>query len=229
MPEPTLAGGAGAGRRDSFSDFPEYSRAERRADTVVHVLGVSAALIGGGWLVATAAGGATPFELFSLAVYCAGLAGTLSASALYHLTPPGWWKERFRRIDHAMIFVMIGGSYTPLSLNRLEGGGGTVLCGVVWAVALFGILLKLFYPRRLERIGIALYLGLGWAVLLLADQLARSLSETTLTLLAAGGILYTVGVAFHLLGRPFFNVAWHAFVLIGAGCHFLAMSREFLH
>lgn len=213
---------------DGPGAFPRYSEAERRADAVVHVVGVAAALLGGGWLVSAAASAATSAELLSLAVYSAGLAGTLGASALYHLTPAGWWKERFRRIDHAMIFVMIAGSYTPLSLNRLDEGGGRELCAAVWLIALAGSGIKLLYPRRIERVGIALYLGLGWAILLLAGPLVHAVSPTALTLLLAGGVLYTVGVIVHLVGRSYCNVAWHALVLLGAACHFIAISSEFV-
>lgn len=220
-------GRAGAGS-DGYAAFPVYSDAERRADAVVHILGVSAALVGGAWLLAAVAGEASTLELLALAVYSAGLAGTLTTSALYHMTPPGWWKERFRRADHAMIFIMIAGSYTPLSLTRLADGGGPALCAGVWAIAMAGVAFKLLYPRRMERVSIALYLGLGWAMLMWAPTLIRAVSDSTALLILAGAIVYTVGVVFHMRGRAYANVAWHALVLVGAACHFAAMTVEFV-
>lgn len=214
---------------NSSYEFPVYTAGERAADTVVHAIGVIAGLIGASWLLMVTAGRVSAAEMLSLAAYGAGLIGMLTASAAYHLTPPGRRKERLRRLDHAMIFVMIAGSYTPFVVNRLDGGLGTALCAAVWGVAAFGVWLKLCFPFRFERLGFALYLGLGWAVLSVAEPLWRSLAPSTLLLLAVGGIVYTVGAVIHTFDRlPYHVAVWHTFVVVAAACHFAAVAGEFV-
>ena len=205
--------------------FPIYSRYERQADAVIHVLGVAASLIGSAWLLYAA-----DLKLAtSLAIYAAGLVAMLSASALYNLTPPGRRKEILRRVDHAMIFVMIAGSYTPYTIHRLDSQVGIALCVAVWLVAVAGIVLKVGYPRRFDRLGVLLYLAMGWMVVFAIDPLAASVSDTTFTLLFIGGAVYSAGVVFHLVERvPFHNAIWHGCVLVAATLHFTAMSGEFI-
>ena len=214
---------------DSRYEFPVYTAGERAADAIVHALGVIAGLIGAFWLLTVTAGRVSAAEMGSLVAYGAGLVGMLTASAAYHLTPPGRRKERLRRLDHSMIYVMIAGSYTPFAVNRLDGGTGLVLCAAVWAVAAFGVGLKLLYPFRFERLGFALYLGLGWAVLSVAEPLWRSLAPSTPLLLAVGGIVYTVGAVIHTMDRlPYHVPVWHALVVVAASCHFAAVAQEFV-
>lgn len=208
--------------------FPRYTTAELRADAAVHAVAVSAGAAGAVWLPAAAASaGAPALDLVSLLVYTAGLAAMFSVSAAYHLTPAGPTKALLRRIDHATIFLMIAGTYTPLSLARIGGDTGAGLAIAVWALALAGATVKLAWPHRFERTALAAYLGLGWAIVVMAEPLARSVSSTALLLIAAGGLVYTIGVLIHLSRMPFCNAIWHAFVLAGAGCHFAAMTVEF--
>jgi hemolysin III len=216
--------------RQKRLDFPIYTTGERKADAIVHGLGIAAGGAGAVWMVIMAAKRTSGVEFLSLAVYCLGLAGMLGASALYHLTPPGRGKEMLRRIDHAMIFIMIAGSYTPYAVNRLgEGGQGMILCAAVWGVALAGVVLKLAFPRRFERAGFFLYLALGWAIAVVARPLSLSVSDTTLLLLVIGGVIYTVGALIHLLEHlPYHNPVWHALVLVAAACHYKALTLEFL-
>lgn len=207
--------------------FPVYSVAERIADASIHVVGLILAVIGVTWLLVVAwhsHGVGAP----SLTTYGIGLLGMLGASAAYNLCPAGRVKEGLRRLDHGMIFVMIAGSYTPFALNALAEHGGPWLLGVVWGVALAGVGLKLAQPRRWERVGLALYLGLGWTVLMFIGPLIRELSVTALLLLLIGGGLYTLGTAFHMANRlRFHNAIWHGFVIAAAACHFAAISMEF--
>ena len=214
---------------DALYEFPVYTAGERAADAIVHALGVIAGLVGAFWLLTVTAGRVSAAEMGSLIAYGAGLVGMLTASAAYHLTLPGRRKERLRRLDHSMIYVMIAGSYTPFTVNRLDGGTGLALCAAVWAVAAFGVGLKLLYPFRFERLSFALYLGLGWAVLSVAEPLWRSLAPSTLLLLAVGGIVYTVGAVIHTMERlPYHVPVWHALVVVAASCHFAAVAQEFV-
>lgn len=208
--------------------FPVYSVGERRADAVVHAVGVTAGIAGFVWLLnAAVLSDSLPTRTaLALAIYGLGLVGMLTASAAYNLSPPGFGKALLRRVDHAMIFVMIAGTYTPFTLGL---GQGVVLGGAVWGGAAFGAALKLRFPGRFHRLGLALYLGLGWAIVTALEPLGSVLSAPALWLLVAGGLLYTVGVVFHLMERmPYNNAVWHLLVLAAASCHFAAVSVAFL-
>lgn len=165
-----------------------------------------------------------PAAIFiGLIVYSIGLIGMFGASAAYNLVSHVGVKEILRRLDHASIFVMIAGSYTPFALV-VGGRAGHMLLAAVWAIAAVGVVIKLRYPRRFDRLSVLLYLSQGWIVLLALDSITAALSNRALSLLVAGGVVYTVGVAFHLMERLLFhNVIWHIFVLGGAACQFVAI------
>ncbi|WP_207458232.1 hemolysin III family protein [Azospirillum sp. SYSU D00513] len=207
--------------------FPVYTPGERRADAAVHALGLFAGLGGGVWLLSSRAG-LPAAEWLALGAYLGGLGGMLLASAAYNTARDGRLKEILRRLDHAMIYAMIAGSYTPFAVRHMQrgGGDGTAL-GAAWSIALLGIVLKLCFPRRFERAGTALYLGLGWGVLFLEPGLWPTIPTASLVLLVAGGLLYTAGTAVHLMDRVrYHNAVWHGFVLAAAGCHFAAIALD---
>ncbi len=168
--------------------------------------------------------GVLPAAIFvGLIVYSIGLVGMFAASAAYNLVSHVGVKEILRRLDHAAIFVMIAGSYTPFALV-VGGRAGHMLLAAVWAIAAVGVAIKLRYPRRFDKLSVLLYLSQGWIVLLALDSITAALSNRALSLLVAGGVVYTVGVAFHLMERLLFhNVIWHIFVLGGAACQFAAI------
>ncbi|NIA71052.1 hemolysin III family protein [Pelagibius litoralis] len=204
--------------------FPTYASAERRADAAVHVLGVGASLIAFPILILLALPQGSSLSILSLAVYGTGLIAVFACSAAYNMAKRPGWKEILRRLDHAAIFVMIAGTYTPFSLIVIGGGWGLALLAAVWVVALAGVALKLFLPRRFERAAIALYLAQGWAILAVVEPLVAALSTAALVLLVTGGGLYTLGVVSHLWRRlPYHNAIWHALVLAAAGCHYAAI------
>lgn len=212
---------------ETYPVHPQYSRAERIADAVVHALGLVFGLAACGSLAILL----WPYRdgRLGLAVglYGVGLLAMLACSALYNLVDHAGWKPLFRRLDHAAIFVMIAGTYTPFMLVAIGGTWGFALLGFVWSVAIAGVALKLFWPRRLERLSIAAYLLLGWSIVVVLDPLLGALSAAGLTLLLAGGLLYSLGVVFHLWARlPYHNAIWHAFVLAAAACHFIAILSE---
>ncbi len=168
--------------------------------------------------------GVLPAAIFvGLIVYSIGLVGMFAASAAYNLVSHVGVKEILRRLDHAAIFVMIAGSYTPFALV-VGGRTGHMLLAAVWAIAAVGVAIKVRYPRRFDKLSVLLYLSQGWIVLLALDSITAALSNRALSLLVAGGVVYTVGVAFHLMERLLFhNVIWHIFVLGGAACQFAAI------
>jgi hemolysin III len=161
----------------------------------------------------------------SLTIYGLALVATFSFSAGYNLlrVRPKL-KEVLRRLDHAAIFLMIAATYTPFILIKMQTPWGFGLLAVVWTMAAIGIAIKLFAPRFLDGLSTALYLVQGWAVIAAWEPLMSALPGVALTLLVIGGVLYTVGVVFHLWERlPYQNAIWHGFVLTAASCHFAAV------
>jgi hemolysin III len=203
------------------------SRKELVVDGVIHVVGITAGLIGAAILVIAAARRGTPLELAALITYSGGLLAMLGCSAAYQLLRSSRRRELLRCFDHTAIFLMIAGTYTPFTLLRLEPLGASLLTGLVWSIAALGIALRLVRPSLFDRVSIGFYLALGWAGLAAIGPLVPFLQTSTLVLLAAGGLLYTVGVLFHVWERlPFQNAIWHAFVLVAAAAHYAAVLDE---
>jgi hemolysin III len=207
--------------------FPEYSPAELLADRLVHAAGVPAGLVAGAVLLARGIAHGGPTLVATIAIYVGGLVGMLGASAAYQLSPPGLRKEILRRLDRAMIFIMIAGTYTPLAANVLYGRGGLWLCALQWGLAAAGIFVTLRYPRRFENALLALYLGMGWLVLVLVHDCFARLSAPALALIFIGGAAYTLGAVIQALERPkFHNPLWHGLILVAAACHYAAISLQ---
>ena len=210
------------------ADADTASPAERAADAVFHCLGVAAALAGSGWLIVVALLSAAPLVVASLAVYGAGMIGSFASSAAYNLARPGRAKEILRRLDHAMIFVMIAGSYTPFAAVSLEGPLRIAILATVWAAAAVGVAVKVFYPRRFERTAMVLYLAMGWMILVAFGPLVAALSALALFFLILGGVVYTLGAVVYARDRlPFNRAIWHAMVLAAAGLHYTAIAIEY--
>jgi len=204
--------------------FPEYTIRERIADGCIHVIGVTASLVALTALLVIGVESQTLLWGVSLAIYGLALVATFSFSAGYHLVVRPKLKEVLRRLDHAAIFLMIAGTYTPFILIKMQTPWGLGLLAVVWTMAAIGIAIKLFAPRFLDGLSTALYLVQGWAVLAAWQPLMSALPGVALTLLMIGGVLYTIGVVFHLWERlPYQNAIWHGFVLSAASCHFAAV------
>jgi hemolysin III len=205
--------------------FPRYSLGERVADGCLHAVGVTASLVALTVLLVIGIKSDAALWVVSLTVYGLALVATFSFSAGYNLVArPPRLKEWLRRFDHAAIFLMIAGTYTPFVLIQMNTPFGLSLLAVVWTIAAIGIVLQLFAPRYLRGLSVALYLVQGWAVLAAIEPLISAMPVRALTLLMAGGVLYTVGVVFHLWERlPYSNAIWHGFVLAAASCHFTAV------
>ncbi len=208
-----------------MDDFPSYNRAEQIADNCIHVLGVTAGLVGAVILSVIATQQGNHLLTVTILVYGVGLIVMLGASALYNVTKPSPRKALFRRLDHAAIFVMIAGSYTPFALNGLGGMWGHRLMAFVWSVALIGAALKLWAPHLLRSgVSTTLYLLLGWCGIAAFEPLFGALPMSALIFLATGGTLYSFGAAFYHMQRlPFNNAIWHGFVLAAAMCHYGAI------
>jgi hemolysin III len=200
------------------------SSSEWRVDAMVHVAGLICGLAACITLAIVALPVEDPTVLLSLAIYGAALLAMLGCSALYNIAADGRRKALWRRLDHAAIFVMIAGTYTPFAGIAIGGAWGTGLLVFVWTVAAAGVVLKLLDPGRFETLSIAAYLSLGWTILVAIDHLITAVSLRALVLLAAGGILYSAGVLFYRWHRlPYQRAIWHGFVLAAAACQYFAI------
>lgn len=197
---------------------------EQLADRVVHAIGVIGGLTGAAILVVRAGQSAVEGQLLPVVAYVAGLLAMLGCSAVYHLCGKDRRREWFRRLDHAAIFVMIAGTYTPIAMLALRDPWDVALTAAVWAAAAAGVVLKLTRPRRIEAISIALYLLLGWIGLVAVQELLASVATGTLLMILIGGLIYSGGLVFHLSSRRFNQALWHASVLLAATFHFVAIA-----
>lgn len=165
-----------------------------------------------------------PWKISSFAVYGASLVALYIFSTLYHCLR-GRAKAFFRKLDHASIYLLIAGTYTPFALNPLRGPVGYGLLAVVWAIAAIGILQQFLLKHRRRALSVSLYVGMGWLALAVVVPLARALGLSGLALLFCGGILYTVGVVFYVLDEKVAHShgIFHLFVLGGSVAHFLVV------
>ena len=196
--------------------------AERRADLVVHIVGLVLAFIGGTILMLLAsrlgAVRATP-----IGIYAGGFVLMLSFSLAYNFSD-GRRRSILRRLDHTGIFLMIAGSYTPFTTLALKGAWAWGMTATVWSIAGCGILGKLFVPNLHEGVWIAFYLALGWIVVIAAGPILHELPTSAVALLVLGGLLYSLGVVFHVKEHlPFSKSIWHGHVLAGASVHWAAI------
>lgn len=200
------------------------TRAEYIADAVVHALGIGVGIVGAVALIIVAIVRGEPLAITSVAIYAAGLLMMLSCSAAYNVFRKSRHRALLRRLDHSAIFVMIAGTYTPFTVIGLDGAWAVGLTATIWGAATLGVIGKLVRPNWPDASTIVLYIAMGWVGVLAIDPLMESLGATTLILIAAGGLLYTIGVVFHVWERlPFQNAVWHGFVLAAAVVHYVAV------
>jgi hemolysin III len=204
--------------------FTRYRGGELAADRIIHTIGNFAGVVGSVMLVGIAAGVAEwPIFLASL-VYSICLLTMLGCSAAYNLASNASRRGFLRQLDHAAIFLMIAGTYTPFTTCRLHGVWAIGMTAAVWTGAITGAAIKLICPRGLKRGSIVAYLALGWMILLGMRPMLTSVDALTAILIGVGGVLYSIGVAFHLWRTlPFHNAIWHGFVLVAASCHYTAI------
>ena len=202
-----------------FADHRAYSPGEIRADTLVHGAGIVAALTGSIVLLAHAG------VSWVLASYLFGLLAMMIFSAAYNLTPPSQLKWLLRRFDHSAIYLLIAGTYTPLLPYLPDATQSWTLGLVTWLGAAFGVAVKFAFPGRFDRLAILVYLALGWVGVTAAGAFTQVLPPPVISLVIAGGVLYTAGVIFYIWERlKFHNAIWHGFVTAAAACHFAAIT-----
>lgn len=208
---------------DQHCDYPAYSLPERIADGSIHALGVIGALIGAVVLIVWTVSFGNLGQTTAVAIYGAALIATFSASAIYHMTPVERFRPIFRRFDHAAIFLKIAGTYTPLVV-MIGGFFAYGILAIVWALALFGIITRLFFWQTPGRFGAVLYLCMGWLSVPLIGYMIPALPASATVLIIAGGLLYTCGVGFFIWeSLRFSNAIWHGFVCVASACFYGAI------
>lgn len=202
---------------------PPYSPGEEFAHVVTHGLGLALSVAGLVVLLAAATRG-DRWVLVSTAVYGATLVVLYAGSTLYHSARSPRWRRVAQVIDHAMIYLLIAGTYTPFALVTLRGPWGWTIFGLVWALAAFGIAREAWWEGRPKGLSLILYLGMGWIIVVALKPLLHRLPSGGVWLLVAGGLSYTVGTIFYGLEKiRYMHAVWHVFVLGGSACHFLAV------
>ncbi|UDY82685.1 PAQR family membrane homeostasis protein TrhA [Vibrio diabolicus] len=204
---------------------PQYSQREELANTITHGIGMIFGIVGLILLLIKAIDQqADTLTLASMAVYGASIIVLFLASTLYHAIPHPNAKRWLKTFDHCAIYLLIAGSYTPFLLVSLRTPLAFGLMIVIWTIALLGIIMKVAFVYRFKMLSLMTYLVMGWLSLIVIYQLAINLDIGGLTLLAAGGIVYSLGVIFYVAKRiPFNHAIWHGFVLAGCVCHFFAI------
>jgi hemolysin III len=201
---------------------PRYlcTRGELIADGIVHGVGLVLAVSASSVLLALAAFHAASHEYLAAVFYVISLLTALSLSCAYNMVPLSRAKQVLRRFDHAAIFLLIAGTYTPFLAQMSNHGLAHIMFLVVWGAAGLGMFLKLFLPGRFEKLAVGFYLALGWCGVAVARSFAANLPEVALWLVIAGGVAYSVGVVFYLRPNLRFSTAWwHGFVLLGVVFH----------
>jgi hemolysin III len=200
--------------------------AGERLNGYTHLGGAVLATAGAAVLVVLASLKGDPWRITAFAVYGATLVFLYVASTLYHLTR-GRAKDVFRKLDHAAIYLLIAGTYTPFTLVSLNGPWGWSLLGVVWGLAVVGIVQELTVARGNRVASLVIYLLMGWCAVVAVAPLAHALSWTGFLWVVAGGAIYTAGIVFYLYDARFrhFHGIWHLFVIAGSAVHYAAIVR----
>jgi hemolysin III len=204
------------------------SLGEEIASAITHGVGALLAIAGLALLVAQASWFGDGRQLAGAIVFGAALIMLYAASTLYHALPFPPAKQLFKVLDHAAIYLLIAGTYTPFTLVTLRRAGGWWLFGLIWALAALGILIEATCRERPRWLNAVVFVAMGWLVIGVRGPLAAELGARGLWLLVAGGGSYTVGTLFYVSKRRYMHAVWHLFVLGGSLLHFLAIQGHVL-
>ncbi|MFO7892184.1 MAG: hemolysin III family protein [Longimicrobiales bacterium] len=197
---------------------------EELANVVTHGVAMVAALVAATLLIVFAAMHGDVWEIVGVSVFATTLVALYTASTLYHAARDPVVKARLKVLDHAAIYLLIAGTYTPFMIGELRGGWGWSLFGVIWGLAVVGIAMKLIFIGRFKLLSTAVYVAMGWLVLVAVVPLVQNLAPVTLAWMVAGGIAYTAGTPFYHNQRIRYSHAiWHLFVIAGSACHAVAV------
>ena len=206
-----------------MSEHRTATAREELANALTHGVGFLASLVGFPILVLAAMERGERLMVIGASVFGSSLIALYAASTLYHAIPHPTLKQRLRVLDHAAIYCLIAGTYTPFTLGVLRGTWGWTLFGVVWTLAALGVLFKVRFGPRWQRASTAMYIAMGWVIIVALKPLMQALPTAGLLLLAGGGLLYTGGCVFYLARKSWSHPVWHLFVMGGSACHYFAV------
>ncbi|MFC3038645.1 hemolysin III family protein [Virgibacillus xinjiangensis] len=204
----------------------KYDKFEEKVNAVTHGIGALLSIAALVLLVVYSSKSGNPWQIVSVSIFGGTMFLMYFASTLVHALPEGKWKDLFQIFDHSSIYLFIAGSYTPFLLVhlRVDTSIGWVLFGIVWGLALIGILFKVFFVKRFLILSTLFYILMGWLMIFAWGPLSVSMHETGMLLLILGGLSYTVGTVFYMWrGFPHHHAVWHLFVIIGSAFHFFAV------
>jgi hemolysin III len=202
---------------------------EELANTITHGIGLVLSIAGFAVLLVLAILKGTAWHIVACSIYGATLICLYAASTVYHAVISPRLKRALRVLDHSAIYLLIAGTYTPFLLLNLRGAWGWSLLVVVWGLALAGIVSKFWFVGRFPFLSTAVYIAMGWLVIIAAKPVLAHVPSVTLLWLLAGGLSYSAGVVFYAWkGLPYNHAVWHVFVLIGSTCHYFAVLRSVL-
>ena len=212
------------------SQLSRRLRLEEIANAVTHGIGLLLSIAGFVVLLVFAILRGTASHIIACSIYGATLICLYAASTLYHAVISPRLKRVLKIFDHSAIYLLIAGTYTPFLLLNLRGAWGWSLFGVIWGLALAGILLKFWFVDHFEYLSTAMYVAMGWLVIVAAKPLLAHVPTVALLWLLAGGLFYSSGVVFYVWERlPYSHVVWHLFVLAGSTCHYFAVLQSLPH
>lgn len=201
-----------------------YPAKEEMFNVISHFLGLLLSIAALALMVTFASLYGTAWHIVSFSIFGSSLVILYLASTLYHATKKRKIRGRLNVFDHAAIYVLIAGTYTPFTLVTLNGAMGWVLFGITWGLAVAGVILKLFYTGRFEKLSTASYILMGWVAVIAAQPLIEALSSGGLFYLVAGGICYTIGALFYSISKlPYNHAIFHVWVLAGSIFHFVSI------
>jgi len=208
----------------NISSNKSYTKREEILNAYSHMIGIIIVCLGTGCLVTLSVLTGSVTKIISVVIYGLSMITLYCASTLYHLIENKGAKEKLKVFDHASIYLLIAGTYTPFLLINLQGALGATLFIIVWSIALMGIIAKVFFLNKFKKISLAVYLFMGWIIIFAVKPLIHSINMTGLVFIILGGLFYSGGVYFYVRkDKEFYHGIWHIFVLLGTIMHFFAV------
>lgn len=201
-----------------------FTKREEIAHAITHGIGAFLSIAALVLLIVFASLKGGPILIVSVTIFGTTMLLMYTSSTIVHSLPISKWKNIFLIVDHASIYLFIAGTYTPLVLTQLQGAIGWTLFGIVWGIALVGIVLKLFFVKKFIILSTLTYIIMGWLIVVAWQPLTDVFHQNGIVLLVSGGIIYTVGAIFYVWKKiPYHHVIWHLFVIVGSCLHFFAV------
>jgi hemolysin III len=203
-----------------------FTVGEILANSITHAVGVGLSIAGLVILIIRAANYGDAWHMTSFIIFGISLILLYLASMIYHSTPKFSWNAILQRLDHAAIFFLIAGTYTPFLLTKLRGPWGWSIFGIVWGLALLGLILKLGFTQRFVKPSVWLYVAMSWFAIILFNQMMQQIGSRSLAFLLIGGVFYTSGILFYRWRKlPYSHAIWHLFVMGGSVFHFFSVLQ----